>query len=145
MSSPPLDPDRSIVAIVEAAASSSPRVDGRGPGRPKGQPNRATATMRFLLEQAMQNQLLNIDKALSGILFGIPVMRDADTGALVTPGVAPNPTAWVKAVTDIADFCLPRLTRVEVKDDRAPLASVEIPDGATQEQAAQAYLTMLKT
>jgi hypothetical protein len=134
--------DRSIVSVVESPAE---RVrNPNGAGRPKGSPNRTTATMRYLLDQIVAGHMHNIDRALNDVLRGTPAVYDAGTGKLLVRGTAPNPAGYVDRMTNIMDFNLPRLSRVEVKDDRAPLAAIEIPEGATQEDAQQAYLAYVK-
>lgn len=138
-----LDPlDSTVVSIVP----STQRVgDGTaGPGRPKGSRNKTGETTRFWLAQIVEGEMINVHKALRDVLQGTPPMYDALTGKQVRAGVPPNPAAYIKALTDLTDFCLPRLTRVEVKDERVPLAEVDIPKDATQEDAALAYLTLVK-
>jgi hypothetical protein len=140
MSADPSDP--SIVSIVPA--NDAPRPHGsRGQGRKPGVPNKNTVTTRFLIDQIVMGQMANIDRALRDLLEGKPPVIDAVTKQVISRGVAPNPAAYMNALANLLDFNLPRLTRVEVKDDRAPV-DVEIPKEATQEEAAQAYLRLVQ-
>lgn len=144
MSADPSDP--SIVSIVPSSG-----VDSRGcangkpgPGRPKGTSNKHTTMMRFMLEQIVAGQLHNVDKALNDTLHGTPELRDAmDPRVIIKRAVPPNPKAYLDAMVGIVDFTLPRLTRVEVKDDRAPPAE-DLPEGATLEDAERAYMGLVK-
>jgi hypothetical protein len=138
-----MDGDPSIVAIVESPTETE-RKKHPG-GRPKGQPNRATVTMRYLLEQIVAGQMVNVDQALRDILNGRPADIDAKTGVVVMKGVAPNPMGFTTALTNIMDFSLPRLTRVEVKDDRSPPDDITISATASPEEAQQAYLKLVQS
>jgi hypothetical protein len=112
-------------------------------GRPKGTPNRNTATMRFMIEQIIAGQTANVDQALRDILNGRPPVIDATTGQLLVKGVAPNPVGFMAAYTGLADFSLPRLSRVEVKAESLVSDEIEIPAGASQEEAQRAYLRLV--
>lgn len=138
MSSAENSVDPSVVSVVEKADETPPR---KKAGRPPGMPNRATVTMRFMIEQVLTNQMHNADRACSDILNGRPPVIDAVTGAVLVKGVAPNPVGWVAAIASLADFTLPRLTRIEVKDERLPI-DVEISAEATPEEAQRAYLLL---
>jgi hypothetical protein len=142
-----MDGDPSLVAIVENPASPTVERAKNPGGRPKGSPSRSTIVMRFLLEQIVKNQLPNVDKALNDLLQGKPALYDVDpvTGkrVLISKGTAPNPGAYLTALTGIVDFAMPRLQRIEVKDERVPLESVDIPKDATPEEAQRAYLTLV--
>src|SRR5271156_4527987 len=133
--------DPSVVAVVEKSGE-KPKHPG---GRPRGTPNRMTTTMRYLLEQIVANQIVNVDQARNDILNGRPALYDAVTGAMLIKGVAPNPMGYTVALGNIMDFSLPRLTRVEVKEDRTSTEDIEISATATAEEAQRAYLRLVQS
>lgn len=137
-----MDVDQSIVAVVESAAETAERKKHPG-GRPKGVPNRNTATMRFMLDQIVAGQMANVDQALRDILNGRPPLIDLKTNAVLVKGVPPNPLGFMAALTSVMDFNLPRLTRVEVKNDGASADDIEISATATPEEAQRAYLLLV--
>jgi hypothetical protein len=136
-----MDADPSIVAVVESAEEQAERKKHPG-GRPKGSTNRNTAIMRFMLDQIVAGQLHNVDKALRDLLQGRPPVRDAATGQIIDPGCRGNPSAYLNAFIGLLDFNLPRLTRVEVKDDRSTGEDIVILATASPEEAQQAYMRL---
>jgi hypothetical protein len=149
MSADPSDP--SIVSIVDDPTKTPfkhkpHRVgDGTpGPGRPQGSTNRTTQTMRFMMEQIVAGELANVQAALHGLLNGVPPTLDAVTGKIVSKGSPPDLRAYMAGWTSLVDFTMPRLTRVEVKDERVPVQA-EVPEGATQEDAQAVYLRLVKS
>jgi len=98
-----------------------------GAGRPKGVPNKVTAEARVALKMLIDN--------LTGELE-----------AWIRKGAAKKPLEAAKVVAQLAEFCVPKLSRSEhiVPPGSAPLIGATTNVTISEKDAAEAYRRMLK-
>ena len=87
-------------------------------GRPKGSTNKATAETRQAVARFIDSSIPHFVEWLAQAAHGIPKTDKAgnlvrDNDGAVKYHVLPDPIASIKAVTDIAEYHLPRLARSE--------------------------------
>ena len=90
----------------------------RKAGRPKGVVNRSTATARKAIAEFVNGSAPHLVEWLTSLAYGIPATDEAgkvlrDNQGAVRWVNRPDPGAAIKAVADLAEYHLPRLTRSE--------------------------------
>jgi hypothetical protein len=94
-----------------------------GPGRPKGMPNKATATVRDAIARVLERNVDNFSRWLESVAEGEKETSTSETGESKTTWIRrPDPGQALKLAMDMSEYHIPKLARTELSNpDGTPL------------------------
>lgn len=84
----------------------------RGPGRPKGVPNRATTEFRDTVRALLEDNSANVGKWLAEVAQGKPAQLD-EHGQILRKEVPAAPEKALDLLAKLAEYAAPKLNRTE--------------------------------
>lgn len=97
---------------------------GKGPGRPKGSPNKATSDARQAIAQFVDGNAHRLTEWLDKVAEGVKV-EDPETGEEKYV-VAPNPAKAFDMFQSVVEYHIPKLARTEVAGDKDNPLEVDV-------------------
>ena len=90
-----------------------------GPGRPKGVPNKATATVRDAIARVLEGNTGNFSRWLASVAEGEKETATSDdTGETKITWIRqPDPGLALKLAMDMAEYHIPKLARTEINGE----------------------------
>lgn len=96
-----------------------------GPGRPKGVPNKATATVREAIARVLEGNVENFSTWLASVAEGEKELRMEDGKPVLDENGEPimkwlrqpDPGAALKLAMDMAEYHIPKLARTEINGE----------------------------
>jgi hypothetical protein len=92
----------------------------KGPGRPAGSPNKATADARQAIAQFVDGNAHRLTEWLDRVAEGVKVEReDPETGEVTIEYVVPpNPAKAFDMFQSVVEYHIPKLARTELAGDK---------------------------
>ena len=97
----------------------------KGPGRPPGMPNKATADARQAIAQFVDGNAHRLTEWLDAVARGVPKVDEEGkpTGEYAVP---PNPAKAFDMFQSVVEYHVPKLARMEVAGDRENPLEVDV-------------------
>lgn len=100
---------------------------GKGPGRPKGSVNKATADARQAIAQFVDGNAHRLTEWLDQVARGVKITEeDAEGNQTEKYVVAPNPAKAFDMFQSVVEYHVPKLARTEVVGDKENPLEVDV-------------------
>lgn len=100
---------------------------GKGPGRPKGSVNKATADARQAIAQFVDGNAHRLTEWLDQVAQGVKITEeDAEGNQTEKYVVAPNPAKAFDMFQSVVEYHVPKLARTEVVGDKENPLEVDV-------------------
>jgi hypothetical protein len=91
----------------------------KGPGRPPGMPNKATADARQAIAAFVDGNAHRLTEWLDQVAAGVKVQEQTEDGEIVEKYVVPpNPAKAFDMFQSVVEYHVPKLARMEVAGDK---------------------------
>ena len=99
----------------------------KGPGRPAGSPNKATANAREAIAQFVDGNAHRLAEWLDQVAAGVKVQEQTEDGEIIEKYVVPpNPAKAFDMFQSVVEYHVPKLARMEVAGDKENPLEVDV-------------------
>jgi len=93
-------------------------------GRPKGSKNRVTQDIRGLFKSLLDKKLPDMEQMIDETRYGIEIEKQMPDGTTVVGRMNADPGKAVDLLLKTAEFCAPKLQRMEVTLQQMPTEAI---------------------
>ena len=93
-------------------------------GRPKGSKNKVPTEIRAIFQQLLEKKLPDLEAMIEETRFGIEIEKTMPDGQTVVGRLNADPGKAVDLLMKAAEFCAPKLQRMEVTLQQLPTEAI---------------------